>query len=75
MSNVNKPSTEAEVKKFDQHEAEARNIASVFLDDEQLAVADKDLAEERKLVEAGVETAEEAEANVANKIDSDLASN
>jgi hypothetical protein len=70
---TNKPNTEAEVKKFDEHESEVREIASTMLSDEQLAIADADLAAERKLVEAGVETAEEAEGNVAEKIDNDLA--
>ncbi len=70
---TNKPNTEAEVNKFDQDEAELRQQAvDNGFSKEELKIADADIADERTQVEAGAETAEEAEDNLNERILADL---
>ncbi len=73
MSNEKNPNVEAEVAKYDADEASNLGKAQENgFDAEQLIVAKDDIADERDAVVTGAETADQAEANVNDRINADL---
>lgn len=62
----------AEVKQFDNDEAENLGIYQNFASDAEVETARAIIADERKAVEAGDETADEGEDNVSDRIEATL---